>query len=118
MKPISRAPIRQRLWDAGRCSTTNEIADIYVACIRAGMDDAQAFATACLAHDTVKGFEWNIPTDARSLEYVTRKRHAADHPQGCWATLIATYGLNALMFASDDPRIINWTSAEKSTAVG
>lgn len=112
-KPIPRAPIRERLWATGRPSSTNEIADIYVACIRSGMNDAQAFAVSCLAHDTAKGFEWNIEGAAQMVQLATRQRHAADHPEGCWATLVARYGLSALRFPTDDPRIINWVEPKE-----
>lgn len=118
ISPDTRAPIRERLWNTGRCSTTNEIADIYVACIRAGMNDAQAFAMACLAHDTAKGFEWNIEGTAQSVAYATRARHATDHPQGCWATLVRKHGQGALYFQNDDPRIIDWTEPKESATAG
>jgi len=116
--PDTHAPIRERLWSVGRPSSTNEIADIYVACIRAGMNDSQAFAVSCLAHDTAKGFEWQIAPDAQAVQYATRKRHAADHPQGCWATLVRKHGELALYFQNDDSRIINWAEPKESATAG
>jgi hypothetical protein len=87
MKVYTRK-LQSTMWAMGMPtdpSNARRYADIMRAAMKAGLTESQAFALVTLAFNAANHYVWNLPTCADSLEYHTKRNHAALYPNGKYA---------------------------------
>jgi hypothetical protein len=85
---IIRSQVRGAMWEAGRPCNDNRYAEIYVACIRAGLSDRAALNLAMQAHDVAEGYTWKFEPERhenvlpRQLHRIVKQENAIRSPNG------------------------------------
>lgn len=87
----------------------SELATLELAALALGLNDSQARMLTLIALEGTRGdASYTVPR-AKGFERYSRERHAAEHPNGKWARLIARYGKAALHMDGSSQRALEWS---------
>lgn len=100
---ITRSRVTSTMWAGGRPSHHSQYADVFFAARKAGLNDRQAMALACMAFDAVNENVEGLTTSTAALRHETLERKAADPraPHSLWAYMRSKLG-GAYRYITDE----------------